>query len=48
MINSPFMKFWKELNALLVKHRLPEMGYGSARDLFAQRYSTPISLWLNA
>lgn len=47
-MNSPFMNFWKELNQLLVKHGLPEMGYGSARELFAQRYSTSVSLWLNA
>lgn len=38
MVNSPFMKFWFDLNQVLNKHGLPDMTYGPARDLFARHY----------
>ena len=32
---TPFMVYWKAINAALEEQGLPELPYGEARDLFA-------------
>lgn len=34
---TPFMGFWAELNALMINHRLPEILYGEAREIYNRK-----------
>lgn len=40
-MQTPFLKFWHDLNEVLVKHKLHEMAYGEARELFAGNHKVP-------
>lgn len=36
-LDTPFMRFWADLNKVFEAHKLPEVLYGEARDLYGRR-----------